>query len=361
MNKTFDININHILAAEYLRNCSIPDDLIQATRILIDLKDLYQPIDQLIKNATAFEGDSELAKENYQKYSAKKIKELRQDKWIQLALTEDLDILNEDTAELKKLKKQAKANAKNNPNYRINGIKINHGFHLWVDYTLKPEELTKPLFDIFFAYKLGQVDLHKMYDFLKYQLVTNFANDKEKFGRYLKAIFRKYEKIIPVNSIITASEYMPEFKIIIDDSALGISNAKGNVIQTQTLTIPEAEITRTKNLKENLIRYNFYEFLKSVNKLDENKILKIEKLIFENDVPFIVALFNEINYLEYLKKEYCDGKAKKRDDILGEIFQVPPRRIKGNINVLYKTSEENRITYTSHQHLIRIANIIKGL
>jgi hypothetical protein len=123
----------------------------------------------------------------------------------------------------------------------------------------------------------------------------------------------------------------------------------------------EAYTKRSEEIKNAFAEYRFIEYLKTSKGYNESQIIKIESLISENETPFIIALLEEIKYLDHFKKEYCNSKGTERDKKLGAVLKAAPRRIKGNINVLNAKSTESRTDYTSWNFKENVSEIIKGL
>lgn len=70
-------------------------------------------------------------------------------------------------------------------------------------------EPTDSFFDLFFAYKVGNIDILTIDAFLEYHLTKTFHNDLPKFSRFLQLFNRKYiNKIISQETVLTITEWV---------------------------------------------------------------------------------------------------------------------------------------------------------
>jgi hypothetical protein len=112
---------------------------------------------------------------------------------------------------------------------------------------------------------------------------------------------------------------------------------------------------KQNKLEENLIKYDFKRRLIEYHRFDETQSEKIIDLLIENKMPFNIALLKEIGVID----AYRNSNKNERDIELGKIFSVNPRRIRGNINVLIKSPNEDINRYTSHLHMESVKKILQ--
>lgn len=105
--------------------------------------------------------------------------------------------------------------------------------------------------------------------------------------------------------------------------------------------------TKTQRLKSALAEVGFFS-LPMVQILSESNKLKLVEIISSNNVPFAIAMFEHLNFIKHLEKEYFKTKPRLYKGI-AEWFDVGTRGVKGNILVLVRTSKEDRVRYTADQ------------
>jgi len=105
--------------------------------------------------------------------------------------------------------------------------------------------------------------------------------------------------------------------------------------------------TKTQRLKLSLAEVGFFD-LPMVQILSESNKLKLVEIISTNKVPFAIAMFEHLKFIEHLEKEYFRPKPCLYKAI-AEWFDVDTRTVKGNILVLVRTSKEDRSRYTADQ------------
>jgi len=77
---------------------------------------------------------------------------------------------------------------------------------LSAEYFVQPQNF---LYDIFFAYKLRQLDLLKMDTFLEYHILNYYDNNLQEFSRFLRICIRKHEaKLLNPEIIQTINEWV---------------------------------------------------------------------------------------------------------------------------------------------------------
>jgi hypothetical protein len=115
------------------------------------------------------------------------------------------------------------------------------------------------------------------------------------------------------------------------------------------------EIKVYENLDPFLKEYGFFELPKIKELTKENK-KKLVQFIKENDIPYIIAMFEYLEFIKHLLNKYFQTK-KELNNELSDVFNTTDRTIKGNINCLNKISKErlnNR--YNAYKYLEMVAN-----
>ena len=80
--------------------------------------------------------------------------------------------------------------------------------HIAAQYFVLPDDI---LYDVFFAYKLRQVDLLEMDAFLDYQLSNYYETNVQQFSRFLRLCIRKHEvKLLKSETIQTVNEWLTD-------------------------------------------------------------------------------------------------------------------------------------------------------
>ena len=126
------------------------------------------------------------------------------------------------------------------------------------------------------------------------------------------------------------------------------------MIEEVTIQNNRPDITKSEELKVNLIKYGFFE-LPKVKVLSPKNQSKLFEKLNTNVSPYIIAMFDYLGFLKHLTMEYSMTKAKINDTI-GKMLDIDPRTVKGNINVLTDYSEEKKVRYTSHKHKETVIN-----
>lgn len=119
------------------------------------------------------------------------------------------------------------------------------------------------------------------------------------------------------------------------------------VNEIQSLSPPPAE-SKTDKLKAKLVKYGFFE-LPKVKQLSEPNKQSLVELLSTKGLPYSIAMFEYLDFLNHLKVEHFTSGEKLFAGI-AKWFEVGERAVKGNINVLNKVSKENRTRYTADQH-----------
>lgn len=155
-----------------------------------------------------------------------------------------------------------------------------------------------------------------------------------------------------IDSILAAEE---------ENTTVDAIALSGDTIEESPSLNIQVEQTSSDQVKAELIKYNFNHFLEHAKKFTAEQIARIYVYILDKEIPVKIALLKEVGYLDYFKKEYCQGNATKRDKLMGSILMATPRRIKGNINVLNIKTKEDKDQYTSHKYTEDVKEVIKNL
>ena len=187
------------------------------------------------------------------------------------------------------------------------------------------------------------------------RLLNIFDNDKKELvyichkNGVTKPLYFKTEKIDIYNKILMSYK---SIKRDVEQRINLLNNPKlFNPPATEKIKEPETKEILKTDLSTSIInglnKYNFSEYLKET----EYCIIKIKNLIKANksSVPFIIALLSKLGFISYLLDNHFKTKELLFKNLSGTL-NCNPRRIKGNVNILNKTSKENREVYTSWQH-----------
>ena len=110
-------------------------------------------------------------------------------------------------------------------------------------------------------------------------------------------------------------------------------------------------------IKTNLTKYGFFD-LEKVRSLEYPD--KLVELIAINDMPYQIAMFDYLQFLEHVKSKYTDnGQIGKRNSIIAEIVNKSIEGVKNNINYLNKPHPKGR--YTSSNFVAQVMFDYKGL
>lgn len=109
-------------------------------------------------------------------------------------------------------------------------------------------------------------------------------------------------------------------------------------------------------MKINLTKYGFFalEKVKALSQPDDLLLLLSNK-----DTPYRMAMFEFLDYLLFLKKNYASNIIEKRNIILSEIVGTSKDTVKKQIlslNILANHSDEFKSRYTAHQYVEMVKN-----
>lgn len=119
---------------------------------------------------------------------------------------------------------------------------------------------------------------------------------------------------------------------------------------------PNPKKTKANILKEQLSQYGFFELEKVKTLSEQSKVSIIEK-IAESGLPYAIAMFDYLGFIQYLEANHFDTKYKLNIEV-SKWFNSDKegRAVKGNISSLLKNSTENKNRYTAYKHK---ENVIK--
>lgn len=108
--------------------------------------------------------------------------------------------------------------------------------------------------------------------------------------------------------------------------------------------------TKTDVLKENLSSHGFYE-LEKVKRLSQTGKDSLIKKISENSIPYAIAMFDYLQFIPALEKQFFSSKEKLNIEV-SKWFgsDKKGRTVKGNISSLLDHSKENKSRYTAYKH-----------
>jgi hypothetical protein len=112
---------------------------------------------------------------------------------------------------------------------------------------------------------------------------------------------------------------------------------------------------KSELLREYLQKYGFFELEKVKILSEQNQVVLIEK-ICENKLPYAIAMFDYLNFIDYLSKMHFVVKTKLNKEI-SKWFESDSegRTVKGNLSSLQKHSTENKVRYTAYKHKNNVA------
>ena len=114
-----------------------------------------------------------------------------------------------------------------------------------------------------------------------------------------------------------------------------------------TINYDKHQVEIRNNLISEIKRLGFYN-LNKISSLNTDKQYKIIDLIFQNELPYCIALLDYLGFLSHLKILLKNKTLIYKE--LAKILLTDERSVKGNMNVLNSYSEENRERYTAHLH-----------
>lgn len=124
---------------------------------------------------------------------------------------------------------------------------------------------------------------------------------------------------------------------------------------------PQQKKTKAEILKEQLNQFGFFELERVTILTDQNKISLTEK-ISKSGLPYAIAMFDYLQFIQSLEKEYFDSKYKLNREV-SKWFNSDRegRSVKGNISSLSKNTTENKDRYTAYKHKEKVIKYYEQL
>ena len=119
-------------------------------------------------------------------------------------------------------------------------------------------------------------------------------------------------------------------------------------MSTRDSRTEEQKLSTLQKLRSDLNARDFYK-LKLVKELSDPAKEKLIWFINNNELPYQVAMFDFLGFIDFYEKEYGYSRAVIYRKI-AEILTVSPRMVKGNYLVLQDFSKEDRKRYTSYKY-----------
>jgi len=108
--------------------------------------------------------------------------------------------------------------------------------------------------------------------------------------------------------------------------------------------------TRTDILKENIRKYGFFKLGKVIILSEQNQNELISK-ISKNKLPYAIAMFDYLGFINLLEKDYFIIKRKMEIEVSGWFAPSKDGRpARGNINSLSENTKEDKKRWTAHKH-----------
>lgn len=207
------------------------------------------------------------------------------------------------------------------------------------------KEALKVIFD--FSYKqlfeeFSQANvLSSEADFISYLL----ENQKE----HLKEIRSQIDFFFN-SAVNTDSEYQ---NIVLRDEFWFYKeyyNYLNNKLRIIEALSPQPIKTKAEILKEQLNLHGFSELEKVKILSEQSKVSIIEK-IAESGLPYAIAMFDFLQFIQHLEKNHFDSKDKLNKEVSKWFSKDKDgRSVKGNISSLLENTTENKNRYTAHKH-----------
>ena len=119
-------------------------------------------------------------------------------------------------------------------------------------------------------------------------------------------------------------------------------------MSTRDSRTEEQKLSTLQKLRSDLNARDFYK-LKLVKELSDPAKEKLIWFINNNELPYQVAMFDFLGFIDFYEKEYGYSRVVIYRKI-AEILTVSPRMVKGNYLVLQDFSKEDRKRYTSYKY-----------
>lgn len=145
--------------------------------------------------------------------------------------------------------------------------------------------------------------------------------------------------------------YIPEYLALVE---LEIQKCTPN----NESSYADIQKSQMKRMQTNLQSHGFFQLPLVAALKDANQKEALVKLLFENELPYQIAMLHFLGFLTHLQEKLHLSKEQVYH-FLANVFQANHRAIKGNILVLGNYSNENRDRYTSFRHFEKVESDYK--
>lgn len=111
---------------------------------------------------------------------------------------------------------------------------------------------------------------------------------------------------------------------------------------------------------DKLDAYRLPAFLKTKGLTDDQFKALLEKHSGREIMPYCIALFHELGYLDYFLDAFCKNKTDRELKLM-KVFDRSDRKIRGNITILSPKSEETSTDYPSITYIETVKKELIGL
>jgi len=139
---------------------------------------------------------------------------------------------------------------------------------------------------------------------------------------------------------------------------------KAEVAQSEVKSSPKQVQpiqTKADRLREQLAEHGFFDMPALAAISDEGMAALIEKMSRKHSLPYSIAMFDHIGFIEHLRKNFCKSEGMLHRVIAAWFSKDSTgRSVKGNLSSLVTSSSE-RIRYTAYQHKEIVLTDIQAL
>ncbi len=109
----------------------------------------------------------------------------------------------------------------------------------------------------------------------------------------------------------------------------------------------------TESIRDFKLGLEYYEFdnLEKIKQLSSDERTALIEFLATQTLPYIIAMFYFLGFIEHLQFNYFRSKSALHKEIAKFLNVKNDRDVAGNIRVLSPSSNENRVRYTSHEHV----------
>jgi len=186
----------------------------------------------------------------------------------------------------------------------------------------------------------GEISKSGMHESIKFQLLE-YAKEQQFKG--LDFI----NKLLLANPGTTFQFWTDKYSNYTDSQKIINWLSEPEITQQINNLQPKQTETKTDKLISDLGNFGFFE-LPKVKQLSEPNKQKLIELISKNDIPYIIAMFEYLGFLNYLKDEHFSTKNNLYKGV-SKWLGFDQRTIRGNYLVLNEFSKENRKRFTADQ------------